>query len=30
VVNPDGLQDFTFLEDWTSGITFVKEEEEEL
>lgn len=30
VVNPDGLQDFTFLEDWTSGIEFVKEEEEEL
>ena len=30
VVNPDGLQDFTFLEDWTSGITFIKEEEEEL
>ncbi len=30
VVNPDGLQDFTFLEDWTTGITFIKEEEEEL
>ena len=30
VVNPDGLQDFTFLEDWTKGITFNKEEEEEL
>ena len=30
VVNPDGLQDFTFLEDWTSGIAFIKEEEEEL
>jgi hypothetical protein len=30
VVNPDGLQDFTFLEDWTSGIEFIKEEEEEL
>ena len=30
VVNPIGLQDFTFLEDWTTGITFVKEEEEEL
>ena len=28
VVNPDGLQDFTFLEDWTTGITFIKEEEE--
>ena len=30
VVNPQGLQDFTFLEEWTTGITFVKEEEEEL
>lgn len=30
VVNPDGLQDFTFLEDWTSGINFIKEIEEEL
>ena len=30
VVNPIGLQDFTFLEDWTSGIDFIKEEEEEL
>lgn len=30
VVNPNGLEDFTFLEDWTTGITFVKEEEEEL
>ena len=30
VVNPIGLQDFTFLEDWTTGITFIKEEEEEL
>ena len=30
VVNPDGLQDFTFLEEWTSGIKFIKEEEEEL
>ena len=30
VVNPQGLEDFTFLEDWTTGITFVKEEEEEL
>lgn len=24
VVNPDGLQDFTFLEEWTSGIEFIK------
>jgi hypothetical protein len=30
VVNPIGLQDFTFLEDWTSGIEFIKEIEEEL
>jgi hypothetical protein len=30
VVNPDGLQEFTFLEEWTTGITFIKEEEEEL
>ena len=30
VVNPKGLEDFNFLEDWTTGITFVKEEEEEL
>jgi hypothetical protein len=30
VVNPQGLENFTFLEDWTTGITFVKEEEEEL
>ena len=30
VVNPQGLEDFNFLEDWTTVITFVKEEEEEL
>ena len=30
VVNPQGLEIFTFLEDWTTGITFIKEEEEEL
>lgn len=30
VVNPAGLENFTFLEDWTNGIAFVKEEEEEL
>ena len=30
VVNPKGLENFNFLEDWTTGITFVKEEEEEL
>lgn len=30
IINTKGLEDFTFLEDWTKGITFVKEEEEEL
>ena len=30
VLNPKGLEHFTFLEDWTTGITFIKEEEEEL
>ena len=30
VVNPTGLENFTFLEDWVTGIAFVKEEEEEL
>ena len=30
VVNPQGLEDFTFLEEWTSGIDFIKEIEEEL
>ena len=30
VVNQEGLQDFTFLEDWTTGIEFNKQEEEEL
>ena len=30
VANPQGLEHFSFLEDWTTGITFVKEEEEEL
>jgi hypothetical protein len=30
IANPKGLETFTFLEDWTTGITFVKEEEEEL
>ena len=30
VVNPQGLEDFTFLEEWTSGIEFIKEIEEEL
>ena len=30
VINTNGLETFTFLENWTTGITFVKEEEEEL
>ena len=30
VLNPTGLENFTFLEEWTKGITFNKEEEEEL
>jgi hypothetical protein len=30
VVNPNGLENFTFLEDWTTGIEFNKQEEEEL
>jgi hypothetical protein len=30
VVNPQGLEIFTFLEEWTSGIEFIKEIEEEL
>ena len=30
VINTQGLENFTFLEEWTKGITFVKEEEEEL
>ena len=30
VVNQDGLNDFTFLESWTTGIEFNKQEEEEL
>ena len=30
VVNPEGLTDFTFLEDWVTGIEFNKQEEEEL
>ena len=30
VVNPQGLEHFSFLEDLVTGITFVKEEEEEL
>ena len=30
VLNPNGLENFAFLEEWTTGITFIKEEEEEL
>ena len=30
VVNPANLEDFTFLSDWTTGIEFNKQEEEEL
>lgn len=30
VVNPQGLEEFTFLEDWTKGIDFIKQIEEEL
>jgi len=30
VVNPQGLEHFTFLEDWVTGIEFIKEIEEEL
>ena len=30
VLNPAGLEHFTFLEDWTKGIEFIKEIEEEL
>ena len=30
ILNPNGLENFTFLEDWTSGIEFIKEIEEEL
>ena len=30
VVNPDGLTEFTFLQDWTTGIEFNKQEDIEL
>jgi len=30
VINTQGLENFVFLEEWTTGITFVKEEEVEL
>jgi hypothetical protein len=30
VINTSGLEDFTFLQDWTTGIEFNTQEEEEL
>lgn len=30
VVNPQGLENFTFLKDWTTGIEFNTQEDEEL
>ena len=30
VINTQGLEHFTFLQDWTTGIAFITEEEEEL
>lgn len=30
VINTQGLENFTFLKDWTTGIVFNKQEEEEL
>lgn len=30
VINTNGLEKLQFLKDWTTGITFVEEEEEEL
>ena len=30
VINHQGLENFTFLEDWVTGIEFIKEIEEEL
>jgi len=30
VINTSGLENFAFLEDWTTGIEFNKQEEEEL
>lgn len=30
VVNPQGLEELFFLKDWTVGITFVEQEDEEL
>jgi hypothetical protein len=28
IVNPQGLETFNFLEGWTNGITFIKEEDD--
>jgi hypothetical protein len=30
ITNPQGLEQFTFLKGWVTGVTFVEEEEEEL
>jgi len=30
VINKDGLETLTFLKDWTTGIDFIQEEEEQL
>jgi len=30
IINTSGLENFTFLQDWTTGIEFNKQEEEEL
>ena len=30
VINTSGLEDFIFLQDWTTGVEFNKQEEEEL
>ncbi len=30
IVNPEGLENFTFLQDWVTGIKFNTQEEEEL
>jgi hypothetical protein len=30
VINTSGLEDFTFLQDWVTGVEFNKQEEEEL
>ena len=30
VANPQGLEEFTFLQDWVTGVEFNKQEEEEL